>query len=49
MYRLFDAVGFSALHSVIAPFLVVIMAVPLIFVTVMLLIATLSMPVSSAF
>ncbi|MDR5801533.1 EI24 domain-containing protein [Caballeronia sp. LZ001] len=44
MYRLFDAVGFSSLHAVIAPFFVVIMAIPLIFVTVLLLIATLSMP-----
>jgi hypothetical protein len=44
MYRLFDAVGFSALHAVIAPFLVVIMTIPLIVVTVLLLIATLSMP-----
>jgi hypothetical protein len=44
MYRLFDAVGFASLHAVIAPFLVVIMAIPLIVVTVLLLIATLSMP-----
>jgi hypothetical protein len=44
MYRLFDAVGFSALHAVIAPFLVVIVTIPLIVVTVLLLIATLSMP-----
>jgi hypothetical protein len=44
MYRLFDAVGFSSLHAVIAPFLVVIMTVPLIVVTVLLLIATISMP-----
>ncbi|BAN22751.1 EI24 domain-containing protein [Caballeronia insecticola] len=44
MYRLFDTVGFSSLHSVIAPFLVVIMTIPLIVVTVLLLIATLSMP-----
>jgi hypothetical protein len=44
MYRLFDYVGFSALHAVIAPFLIVIMAIPLIVVTVLLLIATLSMP-----
>ncbi|MDR5731591.1 EI24 domain-containing protein [Caballeronia sp. LZ025] len=44
MYRLFDAVGFSSLHAVIAPFLVVIMTIPLIVLTVLLLIATLSMP-----
>jgi hypothetical protein len=44
MYRMFDAVGFSSLHAVIAPFLVVIMAIPLIVVTVLLLIATISMP-----
>ena len=45
MYRLFDSIGFSALHAVIAPFFIVIMAIPLIVVTVLLLIATLSMPV----
>jgi hypothetical protein len=39
-----DTFGFSSLHAVIAPFLVVMMAVPLIVVTVLLLIATLSMP-----
>jgi hypothetical protein len=44
MYRLFDVAGFSSLHAVIAPFLVVITAIPLIVVTVLLLIATLSMP-----
>jgi hypothetical protein len=44
MYRLFDSIGFSSLHAVIAPFFVVIMTIPLIVVTVLLLIATLSMP-----
>jgi hypothetical protein len=44
MYRVFDSFGFSSLHSVIAPFLVVVMAIPLIVVTVLLLIATMSMP-----
>ncbi len=44
MYRMFDAVGFSPLHAVIARFLIVIVTIPLIVVTVLLLIATLSMP-----
>lgn len=44
MYRLFDSIGFSTLHAVIAPFFVVIMAIPLIVMTVLLLIATISMP-----
>ena len=44
LYRLFDSVGFSSLHAVIAPFLVVVMSIPLIVVTVLLLIATMSMP-----
>ncbi|SAL62317.1 membrane protein [Caballeronia terrestris] len=44
MYRLFDSFGFASLHSVIAPFLVVVMTIPLIVVTVLLLIATMSMP-----
>ena len=44
MYRLFDSFGFSSLHAVIAPFLVVVMTIPLIVVTVLLLIATMSMP-----
>ncbi len=41
MYRLFDYIGFSSLHAVIAPFFIVIMAIPLIVVTILLLIATL--------
>jgi hypothetical protein len=44
LYHLFDWLGFSALHAVIAPFMVIAMAIPLIVVTVLLLIATLSMP-----
>ncbi|NKJ46286.1 hypothetical protein CIC12_05910 [Burkholderia sp. SG-MS1] len=44
LYRLFDWLGFSALHAAIAPFIVLAMAIPLIVVTVLLLIATLSMP-----
>ncbi|OLL30440.1 hypothetical protein BTH42_16935 [Burkholderia sp. SRS-W-2-2016] len=44
LYRLFDWLGFSALHAVIAPFIVIAMAIPLIVVTVLLLIALLSMP-----
>ncbi|APA84437.1 EI24 domain-containing protein [Paraburkholderia sprentiae WSM5005] len=44
LYHLFDVLGFSALHAVIAPFIVIAMAIPLIVVTVLLLIAMLSMP-----
>jgi hypothetical protein len=44
LYHLFDRLGFSALHAVIAPFIVIAMAIPLIVVTVLLLIAMLSMP-----
>ena len=44
LYHLFDSLGFSALHAAIAPFLVIAMTIPLIVVTVLLLIATLSMP-----
>ena len=41
LYHLFDWLGFSALHTAIAPFIVIAMAIPLIVVTVLLLIATL--------
>ncbi|WP_233830949.1 EI24 domain-containing protein [Paraburkholderia sp. ZP32-5] len=44
LYHLFDWLGFSSLHAVIAPFIVIAVAIPLIVVTVLLLIATLSMP-----
>ncbi|SIT44062.1 conserved membrane hypothetical protein [Paraburkholderia ribeironis] len=44
LYHLFDWLGFSALHAAIAPFIVIAMAIPLIVVTVLLLIASLSMP-----
>ncbi|MCC8405417.1 EI24 domain-containing protein [Paraburkholderia sp. MMS20-SJTN17] len=44
LYHLFDRLGFSALHAVIAPFIVIALAIPLIVVTVLLLIAMLSMP-----
>ncbi|CAB3766216.1 EI24 domain-containing protein [Paraburkholderia solisilvae] len=44
LYRLFDWLGFSSLHAAVAPFIVVAIAIPLIVVTVLLLIATLSMP-----
>ena len=44
LYQLFDWLGFSALHAAIAPFMVIAMTIPLIVVTVLLLIATLSMP-----
>jgi hypothetical protein len=44
LYHLFDWLGFSTLHAAIAPFMVIAMTIPLIVVTVLLLIATLSMP-----
>ncbi|MFP3560530.1 hypothetical protein SB861_59600, partial [Paraburkholderia sp. SIMBA_049] len=44
LYQLFDWLGFASLHAAIAPFIVIAMAIPLIVVTVLLLIATLSMP-----
>jgi hypothetical protein len=44
LYHLFDWVGFSSLHAAVAPFIVIAIAIPLIVVTVLLLIATLSMP-----
>ncbi|AIO42013.1 etoposide-induced 2.4 family protein [Burkholderia cenocepacia] len=45
LYRAFDALGMSQLHAVVAPFVVVSLAIPLIVLTVLLLIATISMPV----
>lgn len=44
LYRAFDWVGLANLHAAIAPFMVIALSVPLIVVTVLLLIATLSMP-----
>ncbi|WP_179402447.1 EI24 domain-containing protein [Burkholderia guangdongensis] len=44
LYRMFDAIGLPQLHAVVAPFVVVSLAIPLIVLTVLLLIATLSMP-----
>jgi len=44
LYQLFDWLGFSSLHAAVAPFIVIAIAIPLIVVTVLLLIATLSMP-----
>ncbi|MCA8092802.1 EI24 domain-containing protein [Burkholderia anthina] len=45
LYRAFDAIGMSQLHAVVAPFVVVSLAIPLIVLTVLLLIAAISMPV----
>ncbi|MCC5026122.1 EI24 domain-containing protein [Burkholderia dolosa] len=45
LYRAFDAIGMSQLHAVVAPFVVVSLTIPLIVLTVLLLIASLSMPV----
>ncbi|MDR6384096.1 EI24 domain-containing protein [Paraburkholderia caribensis] len=44
LYGLFDWLGFSSLHAAVAPFIVIAVAIPLIVVTVLLLIAALSMP-----
>jgi hypothetical protein len=44
LYGLFDWLGFSSLHAAVAPFIVIAVAIPLIVVTVLLLIAMLSMP-----
>jgi hypothetical protein len=44
LYHAFDWIGFAALHAVVAPFVVIVLAIPLIVVTVLLLIATISMP-----
>jgi len=40
----FDWVGLSALHAALAPFIVIALSIPLIVTTVLLLIATISMP-----
>jgi hypothetical protein len=42
--RAFDWVGLSSLHAALAPFIVVALSIPLIATTVLLLIATISMP-----
>ena len=44
LYRAFDWVGLSSLHAALAPFIVVALSIPLIATTVLLLIATISMP-----
>jgi hypothetical protein len=44
LYRAFDWVGLTNLHAVIAPLIVVAFSIPVIVSTVLLLIATLSMP-----
>lgn len=45
LYHAFDWAGLAALHAALAPFIVVVLAIPLIVVTVLLLIATISMPI----
>lgn len=44
LYHAFDWVGLTSLHAALAPFLVVALSLPLIVTTVLLLIATISMP-----
>ena len=44
LYHLFDSLGFGALRAVVAPFVVITMAIPLIVLTVLMLIVTMSMP-----
>ncbi|GAB7534770.1 EI24 domain-containing protein [Burkholderia sp. 3C] len=45
LYRFFSSIGVPQLHAVVAPFVVVSAAIPLIVLTVLLLIAGISMPV----
>jgi hypothetical protein len=44
VYHLFDVLGFGWLRATIAPFLVIILTIPLIVITVLLLIVAISMP-----
>jgi len=44
LYHLFGWLGFGALRAVVAPFVVIAMAIPLIVLTVLLLIVTMAMP-----
>jgi hypothetical protein len=44
LYHLFDVLGFGWLRATIAPFLVIILTIPLIVITVLLLIVAISMP-----
>ena len=44
VYHLFDVLGFGALRATIAPFLVIVLTIPLIVITVLLLIVAISMP-----
>ena len=44
VYHLFDVLGFGGLRATIAPFLVIILTIPLIVITVLLLIVAISMP-----
>ncbi|KAF1029279.1 MAG: hypothetical protein GAK40_00562 [Burkholderia plantarii] len=45
LYRFFATIGVPQLHAVVAPFVIVAAAIPLIVLTVLLLIAALSMPI----
>ncbi|HEY4802683.1 MAG TPA: EI24 domain-containing protein [Paraburkholderia sp.] len=44
VYHLFDVLGFGGLRATIAPFLVIVLTIPLIVITVLLLIVAISMP-----
>ena len=44
LYHALDWTGFASLHAVLAPLLVIVLSIPLIVTTVLLLIATISMP-----
>lgn len=44
LYRAFDWIGLTTLHAALAPFIVIALSIPLIVTTVLLLIATISMP-----
>ncbi|HTJ92824.1 MAG TPA: EI24 domain-containing protein, partial [Pararobbsia sp.] len=45
LYALFGSIGLATAHAVVAPFVVVVLAIPLIVVSVLVLIATIAMPV----
>lgn len=45
LYDLFGSIGLATAHAVVAPFVVVVLAIPLIVVSVLVLIASIAMPV----
>jgi hypothetical protein len=45
LYSLFSSIGLASAHAVVAPFVVVVLAIPLMVVSVLVLIAAVAMPV----